>query len=853
MAISFWNGMSKQQDTSADNLKTLKLLIGDPAKEAQVSYLDIVDILNIAHSSVPSRELYFSPSVGATFYRLSESDRHLNVRSALPPAQGYNRIILPDEGALSSSRLVIISIEHGSPLQIEDKLYGGGTTVFCAYNRDDDGWTVSSTTDRNVIDLLKQIPVLMSANPSRFIVATVEIVDIGSITPAQAGMELMPVAGSGLPPVRVRVTPSDSPNGISFDLVEPLEEYGVNPAGTMEFWVNGDNGNESFGCVLQISSVYAPGTDITRGSLQYTTGNDPLVQNSMLRKTEQQLRELVSRAADVIDDVDTSRLDRTVSSSRVMGIAAVYSYSNDRYRVANATLARDNYGAFAPGQTVTAGGVDLTVPPLTQAFGLKPSPLGHPNYWMGALAYGNGIFISRAMRSGSYYEMFKSTNAGATWTVHTIPAQSSSVNTGYGNGKFVAVFDGTNRDAQWSVDGVTWTLSAPAGTTFPGVFRLLRPAYGHGTWLALSVNGEIVYSETDAVGAWTRSTPNLVIDHPDTSLQRVLALAFGDYEFCMVSGRGKIGMAYMGTTADDWYFRDIDRTFNLADVRWNPYRHRFEIVGWNAERSELTLYYYGDMYWEPEVIYRTQRNWNVVVSLKIACHDVNSVILARGGNVAFVIDNESGAVSEIDLEPERYWVDIAVDEAGNFVGVCGNSGAANPVLRSVSQYFKKGTPLATADGNMEYVENPAGLHSVSGGAYPMLVSIVSTGGVEGDITQQLRNVPYSDPLVRKSFVTQKLDNILGVQLEGVVIAPAKDEAITILDTGVTGLQRFGGQIKLGDVNALYAAGTTIDAENYSIIYVDSEHRLVLRSKCSLARNDSAQGGYKIWVAYEKGG
>jgi hypothetical protein len=116
--------------------------------------------------------------------------------------------------------------------------------------------------------------------------------------------------------------------------------------------------------------------------------------------------------------------------------------------------------------------------------------------WMGALAYGAGVYVG----VGGYGSRVTSSN-GATWTQNSIDTTASHSHGGlvFAPGKgFVAVNDEGHLSS--SPDGVTWHYSdARVGTD--GTTNI---AYGNGTFVAIG-NGSIAQSTDGAT--WSKNAP----------------------------------------------------------------------------------------------------------------------------------------------------------------------------------------------------------------------------------------------------------------------------------------------------------------------------------------------------------
>ena len=112
-----------------------------------------------------------------------------------------------------------------------------------------------------------------------------------------------------------------------------------------------------------------------------------------------------------------------------------------------------------------------------------------------SITYGNGKFVAIAQNSNK----FAYSEDGINWTSSTISSSTTWASVIYGNGKFVAVARNSDQSA-YSEDGINWTLSTmPSSTSWSSV------TYGNGKFVAVTyASNQSAYSE-DGIN-WTVST-----------------------------------------------------------------------------------------------------------------------------------------------------------------------------------------------------------------------------------------------------------------------------------------------------------------------------------------------------------
>lgn len=126
--------------------------------------------------------------------------------------------------------------------------------------------------------------------------------------------------------------------------------------------------------------------------------------------------------------------------------------------------------------------------------GWKENTLPASRYWS-SVAYGDGKYVATANSSdkGAY------STDGISWTEMSMPASLKWYSVTYGNGKFVAIASETDKGA-YSVDGITWTeMSMPASRNWRTI------TYGNGKFVAMEISSDKGAYSTDGI-TWTEFT-----------------------------------------------------------------------------------------------------------------------------------------------------------------------------------------------------------------------------------------------------------------------------------------------------------------------------------------------------------
>lgn len=126
--------------------------------------------------------------------------------------------------------------------------------------------------------------------------------------------------------------------------------------------------------------------------------------------------------------------------------------------------------------------------------GWKENTLPASRYWS-SVAYGDGKYVATANSSdkGAY------STDGISWTEMSMPARLKWYSVTYGNGKFVAIASETDKGA-YSADGITWTeMSMPASRNWRTI------TYGNGKFVAMEISSDKGAYSTDGI-TWTEFT-----------------------------------------------------------------------------------------------------------------------------------------------------------------------------------------------------------------------------------------------------------------------------------------------------------------------------------------------------------
>ena len=112
-----------------------------------------------------------------------------------------------------------------------------------------------------------------------------------------------------------------------------------------------------------------------------------------------------------------------------------------------------------------------------------------------SVAYGNGKYV--AVANGSSTAAYSTD--GVTWVQTTMPASASWQKVAYGNGKYVAVAS-DSKTAAYSTDGITWVK-----TTMPASASWRTVVYGKDKFVAVAYSSTTAAYSTDGV-TWVQTT-----------------------------------------------------------------------------------------------------------------------------------------------------------------------------------------------------------------------------------------------------------------------------------------------------------------------------------------------------------
>ena len=118
---------------------------------------------------------------------------------------------------------------------------------------------------------------------------------------------------------------------------------------------------------------------------------------------------------------------------------------------------------------------------------------GKLNRWY-SITYGNGKFV--AVSDGSDTAAYSTD--GITWIQSTLPLSAKWESVTYGNGKFVAVANGSTT-AAYSTDGINWVQS-----NLPTKSKWSSVTYGDGKFVAVAMSSSVTAYSTDGIN-WVQS------------------------------------------------------------------------------------------------------------------------------------------------------------------------------------------------------------------------------------------------------------------------------------------------------------------------------------------------------------
>ena len=148
-----------------------------------------------------------------------------------------------------------------------------------------------------------------------------------------------------------------------------------------------------------------------------------------------------------------------------------------------------------------------------------------------SVTYGNGKFVAVANGSnGAAYS-----EDGVTWTITSMTKYGIWKSVTYGNGKFVTLNWNNSHEAFYSEDGITWTAA-----TLPSYAKWYSVTYGNGKFVAVAENStNAVYSE-DGI-TWTATTLH-------SSVTTWQSVTYGNGKFVAVSDGSAVAYSYDGVT-----------------------------------------------------------------------------------------------------------------------------------------------------------------------------------------------------------------------------------------------------------------------------------------------------------------
>ena len=168
------------------------------------------------------------------------------------------------------------------------------------------------------------------------------------------------------------------------------------------------------------------------------------------------------------------------------------------------------------------------------------------NYY--SVTYGNGMFVAIGNSNpySAYRNISYATDPAGTWSSALGISQNGWVDIAFGNGRFVAVSQGSY--IMYSDDAINWTEA----TSYPAGFNFNTVTYGNGTWVAAeySSDSRVCYSTDNGV-TWQTTELPAAGEHQ--------GIGFGNNKFVLV-GNGGTDVSY-STTGRNWLTPDSSLTF----------------------------------------------------------------------------------------------------------------------------------------------------------------------------------------------------------------------------------------------------------------------------------------------------
>ncbi|MBQ8981644.1 MAG: hypothetical protein IJ077_08560 [Eubacterium sp.] len=207
--------------------------------------------------------------------------------------------------------------------------------------------------------------------------------------------------------------------------------------------------------------------------------------------------------------------------------------------------------------------------------------------------YGDGKFV--AVTNNSDKSAYSTD--GINWTESTMPSSANWWSVTYGDGKFVAVTNGSNKSA-YSTDGINWTAS-----TMPSSADWMSVTYGDGKFVAVAYGSNKSAYSTDGIN-WTASTM------PSSAYWR--SVTYGDGKFVAVAYDSKKS-AY-STDGINWTASTLPSSANWLLVTYgddkfvavafgsNKSAYSTDGINWTASTMPSSAYWYSVTYGDDKFV-----------------------------------------------------------------------------------------------------------------------------------------------------------------------------------------------------------------------------------------------------------
>ena len=435
-----------------------------------------------------------------------------------------------------------------------------------------------------------------------------------------------------------------------------------------------------------------------------------------------------------------------------------------------------------------------------------------------SVTYGDGKFV--AVADGSANGIYSLD--GVTWTEFTLPASRNWYSVTYGGGKFVAVADGTY--GAYSTDGINWTeMTMPADSEWESVI------YGDGKFVAVAYDLYGAYS-TDGIN-WTKMAM--------PSYHHWISVTYGNGKYIAVPYNNTSG-AY-STDGINWteFTLPIEGTWRV--VYGNK---KFVAV---AERSSVCAYSTNGLTWT-EMTMPANRGWY-------------SVAYGDGKFVALAYDITFGAYWEVAGIPIYTISDTDITANSDILMELTDEGGARArTIASGSIQIIRGTVPTNPIPYTYKVKqtNASGQFTLVNHYVPNVPTKTSelTNDSGFIIASDIPTIPTSLPVTYKKVSGELPTSGWENEVKNFIDAKTLDKAtyytttsktVTIYPSGYTQYIRVTGwEVYLdGEWHKLTQVATAKYAyKDYNVSYINAGHDAIIRYEPS--------GVYAVYRIYEDG-